>query len=474
MNALQIKAKALREKQDAAKALLEKESLTPEETEQVKSLTGEIKALREEIETVKALVDETKTANDLLTTAVPTVTAPDSDTATKSDAASTKVVVLPAHAPVTAFTGRDDYEKGLKAMRFGHFMLGAVVGRTVSLDYCKSNGIEIKAQSEGTSTAGGVLVPDEFSTDLIKLMDDYGTFRAAARKRVMARDTLSVPRRTAGVTAYFTSEAAAATESSAAWDAVNFVAKKLTALTLHSEELAQDAIIDVAGELIDEIAMAFAEKEDRCGWIGDASSTYGGILGVLETIKKQVTDLSGTWTTDAEKLYAAGVTNAAGNLWSEVTTANMSAVKARVAAFAYKKARAGQGAVRWYCSQAFFHEVLERLILAAGGAQAAEIVAGMAQPRFLGYPVEFCEVLPQSEGASTVPVYFGNLSLAASFGDRREMTVSRSDQYKWAEGQLAIKGTERFDIIVHDIGTGHATRTSQTLGPIACLALNNA
>ena len=37
-------------------------------------------------------------------------------------------------------------------------------------------------------------------------------------------------------------------------------------------------------------------------------------------------------------------------------------------------------------------------------------------------------------------------------GDRRGMTISRSTEYKFAEDQIAIKGTERFDINVHNTG----------------------
>ena len=32
------------------------------------------------------------------------------------------------------------------------------------------------------------------------------------------------------------------------------------------------------------------------------------------------------------------------------------------------------------------------------------------------------------------------------------MTLSYSTDYKFAEDQIAIKGTERIDVVVHDIG----------------------
>jgi HK97 family phage major capsid protein len=42
--------------------------------------------------------------------------------------------------------------------------------------------------------------------------------------------------------------------------------------------------------------------------------------------------------------------------------------------------------------------------------------------------------------------------MAVTFGDRRGMTIARSTDYKFAEDLIAIKGTERFDIVAHDTG----------------------
>jgi hypothetical protein len=96
----------------------------------------------------------------------------------------------------------------------------------------------------------------------------------------MGSDTLNWPRRTGGLTAFFTGENQAVTESQAAWDNVNLTAKKCAVLTRMSTEIEQDAVVAIADWLVGEMAYAFASKEDDCGFNGDGTSTYGGMRGL--------------------------------------------------------------------------------------------------------------------------------------------------------------------------------------------------
>jgi HK97 family phage major capsid protein len=47
---------------------------------------------------------------------------------------------------------------------------------------------------------------------------------------------------------------------------------------------------------------------------------------------------------------------------------------------------------------------------------------------------------------------FGDLSKAATMGDRRLITVKVDESRYLDYDQLAIQGTERFDIVCHDVG----------------------
>ena len=114
---------------------------------------------------------------------------------------------------------------------------------------------------------------------------------------------------------------------------------------------------------------------------------------------------------------------------------------------------ADDGNAKWYCSRWFYWSVLERLARAAGGVPATEI-RGAANPMYFGYPVEITQVMPGSDANSQFLCIFGNLAKAATFGDRRETTISVSDQAYWANDQVGIRGDERIDIVVHSVGDG--------------------
>jgi HK97 family phage major capsid protein len=163
-----------------------------------------------------------------------------------------------------------------KAYRFGQWCIAAASrafgGGARARQYCKDNGLahmtdadfEQRTQTEGTNSAGGYLVPEEFSNDLIDLRAQYGIARQVCKQIPMKGDTHSRPRVTGGLTAYFVGEAGAGTTSSKAWDRVNLRAKKLMALTVYSSEINEDAVINIGDDLAGEIAKAFAKLEDQC------------------------------------------------------------------------------------------------------------------------------------------------------------------------------------------------------------------
>jgi len=339
------------------------------------------------------------------------------------------------------------------ALKFAHWFLGSVGGSQKHASWATDHGLEIKAQVESINTAGGFLVPPEFSSRLIDLREEYGVFRMNSYQEPMKSDTKTVPRRTGGVQAYFVGEGVAGTESQMAGDLISLVAKKVMAIVLRSSEVDEDALVNFGDVLAGEIAYAFAEKEDLCGFNGDGTAPYGGIIGIRTRLK----NLSAT------RANIAGLVVAGGNLWSEITLANLMAVKARLPAYAYRR-----GTPKWFTSQSFWAGVMEPLALAAGGVTAAEIAKGK-EPRFLGYPVEPSEVFPHVAANADIPLIFGDLKLSSTFGDRRQMTLSTSTEYKYAEDMVAIKGTARFDINNHDVGNESATPASRVAGPVVGL-----
>lgn len=341
--------------------------------------------------------------------------------------------VMPRHGVLRNFKGEGAEQR---AYRFGHFLLASVLGFEKSRQFCEGNGIKlVRAMGETVNEKGGFLVPEEFGNDLIDLREQYGVFRRNAKVVPMASDTRSDPRRTGGLTAYFVGEAEAITASDLGWDRVELVAKKLGVLARYSSEVNEDSAIAFGDTLAGEIAYAFAEKEDQCGFNGTGSSTFGGIVGVREKLKN----------VDGTIANIAGLQVGSGNAYSELVLADLEGVVARL------PQHADTDMAAWYVHRSFYWNVMVKLLLASGGVTAAEVEDSRRQ-RFMGYRVEFSQALPKTEASSQVCVLFGDLAQAASFGSRRDTTIALSEHSRFANDQIEIRGTERFDINVHDVG----------------------
>ena len=361
-----------------------------------------------------------------------------------------------SRAKLTAFRGENAAEN---AHRFGHFLSAALFGSDNSREFCKTNGILVKrAHSEADNETGGFLVPPEFENVMIDLRLEYGIFRRNANVVPMNSQEKTRPRRKGGLKAYPIGAKGTnrrLTESKKNWDLVRLLAKKWGVLAKYEEELSEDAVISMADDLASEISYAFAQVEDECGFYGDGSSDYHGITGVIN----KLLGLSGTVGN------IAGLQVASGNLWSEITLNDILGVVGRLPSFSRNT-----GQVKWYCSNEFFATVLCRIALAAGGNNAANIQNSMG-PVFLNKPVEIVETMPHSEANSQVPLLYGNLAQAAMFGDRRGITIKMTDSNDtdFEEDLNSIKGTERFDVNVHDVGNADATPAKRLAGPIVGL-----
>ncbi len=333
-----------------------------------------------------------------------------------------------------------------EAYRFGRFIMAAR-GHRKSLDWCQSNGIVTKGHTESVNSAGGFLVPDEFESSLISLRERYGVFRRNAKNVPMTSDTKRMPRRKTTLTAYAVGEAAAGTESQQVFDQVNLVAQKFMVLTTASNELNEDAIVNLGDDIANEIAYAFALKEDECGFNGDGTSTYGGIVGVIPEIE----GISS----------AAGISDANVGSYADLSMTLLMAFVAKLPAYA------DSPNCKFYCSKAFYHACLERLVYASGGVTAREVRDGTATPTLLGYPVEFVQVMRKTYAADTIQCLFGDLSMAAYFGDRRQTSIAFSDSAlnAFEQDEVAVRGTERFDIKCANLGD------ATDAGPIVALKL---
>ena len=344
---------------------------------------------------------------------------------------------VPRYGQLKAFRGKD---ADLAAYRSGKFLQAVLTRDAGAMQYCREHGIRIERMHSGnTNEAGGFLVPEEFENAMIDLRVEYGVFRRNANVVPMNSDTKSRPRRTGGLTAYPVGAGQTITESTKGWDRVNLTAKKWAVLAKWENELSDDSIINLADDLASEGAYALTNKEDECGFNGDGTGTYHNIVGVRSAIR----------AVDGTIGNIAGIQVASGNAYSEIVIGDLLGLIGKLPQYAR---RTGQN--KFYCSNTVWANVLQRLALGVGGVTHAE-VEGALRPQFFGYPVEITEVMPATAANDQLAILFGNLGQAAIFGDRKGVTVamSDSDSTDFAEDQMAIRITERFDVAVHDVGT---------------------
>lgn len=321
--------------------------------------------------------------------------------------------------------------------------------------FCREQGLQIdRAHSAGENETGGFLVPQEFSADFVDLRERYGVFRRNARVSPMLSEAQHSLRRKGGLKAYPVGSGEAITESEARWDGIYLEARKWGVLSKFEAELSEDALTNFGDELAGEMAKAFAFSEDECGFLGDGSPRFHGIYGVTVRLREL----------DEDVANVAGLVEASGDTWAEISRADMTAVLERLPEYADTED------TRWSCSRKFWANVMVRLMLEAGGRSSDEIM-GQRYKSFMGYPVEIAQVLPRKSEAGSIPCLFGDLRQAARFGDRRQMAVSVTDSNRteFQEDLITIKGTQRFDINVHSVGNASADEEEREAGPVVGL-----
>jgi HK97 family phage major capsid protein len=319
--------------------------------------------------------------------------------------------------------------------RAGQWLLATIYGNEKATNWCKANGVAVtRAAGEGIGQSGGFLVPHELANAILDLRDSYGAFRRRARLVPMASDTAATPRRPGGTSAVFIGENTAATETSASVDVINLTAKKLGSLVRISSEVEEDALQDIVDFVANEIAVAFAAKEDDCAFNGDGTSTYGGMVGI------------GTIAADGNHSKAKVTATTGHNTFLTLDSTDLANLMSSVRAAAIPNAA-------WYCSQTCFAQTFCRLGGGTGYLPLAE-VDGIMTPHYLGFPVILTQKLPLISTTLTgkLMLAFGDMYLGGALGQRRGVTLARSADRYLDQDQIAVLGTERFHAVVHDLG----------------------
>lgn len=135
-----------------------------------------------------------------------------------------------------------------------------------------------KAMNETTGSAGAFLVPEEFTAEVYRVVEDYGLVAKMATKFPMGSDTRNIPTVASSVTGSYPGEATAGTASQPVLAQVQLIAKTWVGLTPMSNELLEDANVSVVNLLVELFAEAIAGELDSQGLVG-TGSPFTGILG---------------------------------------------------------------------------------------------------------------------------------------------------------------------------------------------------
>lgn len=304
------------------------------------------------------------------------------------------------------------------------------------------------AAGESTGAAGGYTVPTPLSQTIIDVREQVGVMRQLLQVMPMTADTLTVMKRTGGLTVYGGSEnpTTAMTDSDKSWGAVELVAKKRYVAHFISQELSEDSLVSITDDAVREMAFALAQAEDAEAINGDGTSAYRGVQGVKNGIGTAGVYTAGSGDDEWDELSIVDFTGTMGKLPEQYQN----------------------GSLSWVCSSNFYHSVMLRVQAEAGGNTVMNIQQGDNGRRmFLNYPVYFTNQMPTATAASTKHAYFGNWMEAGILGERTGVRVSRSDDYKFLTDQITLKATARYDLQFHALGTAAAA------GAVVALSTNS-
>lgn len=353
------------------------------------------------------------------------------DIVKKQEAAEAQPVKIPARAKAKAPVG---FESAEDAWLMGNWALASFSGNAKSKRVCKDHGVKA-ALSVGVNPLGGAVVPEPLSNAIIELREMFGVFRQNATVIPMAEATLTIPRLASEVTAYYVGENTSITTSDPTLASIKLDAKKLATLTVMSNEVNEDAAIALAEMLSRSIAQSFAIAEDAAGFLGDGTSTYGGISGLI-------TDL------------------AAGSRYTATSRQTFSALT--MADFESMMGQAKQWAgyqPKWFISKAGYAASMMRLADAVGGNTNVTIANGPSMVSFLGFPVVFCQGLESRLTGTTggTFAFFGDLREGVYMGSRKDITLAIDSSRYFDQDSIALRAVQRFDIRCFDVGTATAS-----------------
>lgn len=299
----------------------------------------------------------------------------------------------------------DTEQKALSAKQKGAHFIKAIYHKD-------ANALaQFKAMSEGTNSAGGFVVPEEFAAEVNRVVEDFGLVAKLARKFPMKSDTLNVPRLSASVTITYPGENTAGTGSQPTFENVQLLSKTAVGLTPMSNELLADANVSVIDLLTELFAEALAGDLDTQGLAGAAAPFTGILTDAGVTVVQPAngggfSTFTGCSTPDNLRDLISNV-----KPWSLQGAAY---IMHRTVWAIVQKAKSSTGGD-------YFASAANPILSNTGVQNYPTAMAGT----LWGYPVYLSDKMPTATAVSTKYVIFGNLK-HVYVGQRDEMSVAIS------------------------------------------------
>lgn len=306
-----------------------------------------------------------------------------------------------------------------------------------------------KAMAAGDFVAGGALVPDEMLAELIFNIEEHGVFQQNARRIPMGASTITIPKRTGGLTIYYPDENVDITPSDPTTGDVMLTARLYATLTKWPNELIEDMAIDWGAWIAEEIVDAHATARDTNGFTGTGLSTQARVNGVLNQ-GDVVTHILGN-------SIGASATDTGKDTFGELVYADLVYMQGLIPTKARRNAK-------WYMHRHIL-AIIKAIVTTAGDPVVVDVNTPLGSvSKLAGDPVVEVDVLPSAsdDAVTTDFMFYGDLRLAYGYGERRILKILNSLEAGFAADQTWVRSTSRIAIAAMDGTQLVKARTSTT------------
>ena len=331
--------------------------------------------------------------------------------------------------------GRNDKEKAIKiAKAWGYHGVADALGKSVE-----------KAMSAGDPLAGGFLVPEEFSADVIELLRASGVVRSLNPLTMpMSTGSIKVPRINAGSSAAYIGENTNVTKTEVGTGQLTLTFKKLAALVPVSNDLIRYSAPSSDAIVRDDMIRALAAREDLAFIRGDGTS--GTPVGLKN------------WIAASNKFAANGTVSLA-NVTTDLGNALKLIMDANITLIIQQGATGGIDVRPGWI---FSPQVWKYLFTVQTALGTYAFRDEMLRGTFWGFPFR---VTTQCE---TSTVYFGCFAHAV-IGEALGLMVDASQEAAYHDGSNVVAAFSQDQTVIrviaeHDFALRHETAFSLITG----------